>query len=284
VPALSSPYSALHHHAKLASEEPWLFRSEGLDWRWHTLGDLARRAAAWAAHLAGRPPGSRVAFPYRPGPESIALDLGIMGAGLVSVPVSGDFAVSEVPLPRPSSPRPSSPAPSQPPSPGEEGEQPELPSTGGAVVLIEGSAVELSAAELIVIAERVQTEIAPARRAGEREIVVLGGPLEAPEERAMWAWATVTGAAVALEPTPGLRIATAAWVRPTVFHGRAEEIAALRGWMGKKKKRGLPFGRLRTLLVAGGELGEEEAVFWREWGVRLGRVPPLAAERHKHGI
>jgi hypothetical protein len=142
------------------------------------------------------------------------------------------------------------------------------------VVLIEGSAVEWGAAELMAMAARVQAEIAPARRAGEREIVVLGGALETPEERAMLSWATVTGAAVALEPAPELRIATAAWVRPTVFHGTAEEIAALRRWAEVKKKRGLPFGRLRTLLVAGGEIGEQEAAgYWRDLGVRVGRMP-----------
>jgi len=89
-----------------------------------------------------------------------------------------------------------------------------------------------------------------------------------------------------LEPAPELRIATAAWVRPTVFHGTAEEIGTLQAWAEKaKKKRSLPFGRLRTILVAGSEeLGKTEAELWRNWGVTLGRVPPLAAERHKHGI
>ncbi|MFY9822746.1 MAG: hypothetical protein WAM82_15295 [Thermoanaerobaculia bacterium] len=334
MPALSSPYASLLHHAELTGEEPWLFRSEGLDWRWHTWGEIARQAAAWADELAGRPPGSRVEFPYTPSVESIAMDLGIMGAGLVAVPVSGESVPEpEVPLPGPSSPRPSSPAPSQPPSPGEEGAltppTPSLPASppptgregaqtapsshfrqtppsspggpggrlgeegrgdeglgreAGAVVIVDGSPTELSAADLTAMAERIQAEIAPPRRAGEREILVLGGALETPEERAMWAWATVTGAAVALEPSPGLRIATAAWVRPTVFHGTAEEIAALRGWAEKKKMRGLPFGRLRTVLVAGGEIGGEEEAFWREHGVKLGRVPRLAAERHEHGI
>jgi len=121
------------------------------------------------------------------------------------------------------------------------------------------------------MAERVQAEIAPARRAGEREIVVLGGPLEQPAERAMLTWATVTGAAVALEPTPGMRMATAAWVRPTAFHGTGEEIAALRAWV--KKKRGLPFGRLRTVLVVGEGLNEEETAFWQELGVRVAGLP-----------
>jgi hypothetical protein len=145
------------------------------------------------------------------------------------------------------------------------------------VVLIEGSAVEVSAVEMMAMAERVQAEIAPARRGGEREIVVLGGALETPEERAMLSWATVTGAAVALEPAPELRVATAAWVRPTVFHGTAEEIAVLRRWAEVKRKRGLPFGRLRTLLVARGELREEEAGYWRDLGVKVGRVAAQAS-------
>ena len=137
-------------------------------------------------------------------------------------------------------------------------------------MVIGGNPVEVGAVELMEMAERVQGKIAPARR--EREIVVLGGPLESIEERAMLSWATVTGAAVALEPEPGLRIATAAWVRPTVFHGTAEEISALRTWVEKGKRRGLPFGRLRTVLVAGEELEGEEAAFWSGRGVKLGRV------------
>ena len=67
----------------------------------------------------------------------------------------------------------------------------------------------------------------------------------------MLSWATLTGAAVVLEPDPALRAATAAWVRPTVFHGTPEEIADLRA-PGEEDARGLPFRRLRTVLVAGG--------------------------------
>jgi hypothetical protein len=129
------------------------------------------------------------------------------------------------------------------------------------------------------MAERVQAEIAPARRAGGREIVVLGGPLEKPAERAMLTWATVTGAAVALEPAPGMRVAAAAWVRPTVFHGTAEEIAGLRAWVEKAgRRRRLPFGRLRTVLVSGGErLGKEETAFWHGLGVRVAALPAQVA-------
>ncbi len=271
MPPASSPYSALLHHANLgeiAGEEPWLFRSVGWDWHWSSWGELARQAAAWAA---GLPPASRAAFLYAPRPESVALDLAIQGAGLVSVPVSGEamkgtytwvevegegggvrFEASPPPLSRE-----------------------ERGDSGGAVVVIGGAQVEVRAEELMGMAERVQAEIAPARRAGEREIVVLGGPLEQPAERAMLTWATVTGAAVALEPAPEMRIATAAWVRPTVFHGTAEEIAALRAWEEKGgRRRRLPFGRLRTVLVVDGELlGEKERAFWEGLGVRVADLP-----------
>lgn len=127
--------------------------------------------------------------------------------------------------------------------------------------------------DLIAMSERVQAEIGPSPR---REIVVLSGPLERPEERAMLSWATVAGAAVALEPEPAHRIATAAWVRPTVFHGTVEEIVVLRGWVEKEGKgwlrRKLPFGRLRRVLVVG-EMGTEEKRFWEERGVGVGGVP-----------
>jgi hypothetical protein len=90
------------------------------------------------------------------------------------------------------------------------------------------------------------------------------------------AWATLSGAAAVLEPDPALRAATAAWVRPTVFHGTPGEIADLRARAGRAGKGRLPFRRLRTVLVAG-EIPEEEAAWWRERGVRLEPSPlPLS--------
>ena len=116
--------------------------------------------------------------------------------------------------------------------------------------------------------ERLQREIGERK---EREIVVLGGPLEDPLERAMMAWATLSGAAVVLEPDPALRAATAAWVRPTVFHGTPGEIADLRARAGRARKGRLPFRRLRTVLVAGARAEGDEA-FWEERGVRMRRL------------
>lgn len=136
--------------------------------------------------------------------------------------------------------------------------------------------------DLAAMAEHVQERIGPPPRKGSREIVVLSGPLDRPEERAMLSWATVAGAAVVLEPNPASRVATAAWVRPTVFHGTAEEIAALRGWVEKERFRKLPFRRLRRILVVGEEMGAEERGFWEGRGV--GVESGIAAERRNRGI
>lgn len=210
--------------------------------------------SAWAERLAGLPAGSQVSFSYTALPEAVILDLAIQAAGLASVPVSGSVPKGwgerfEI----------------DPPSP---------------VPLFHRSPGEGAMPDLAAIAERVQAEIGPPRK-GSREIVVLSGPLSQPEERAMLSWATVAGAAVVLEPNPALRVATAAWVRPTVFHGTVEEIAALRGWVEKEgkgwfRRRRLPFRRLRRVLVVGtGALADE--AFWNERGVgiiTMARIPP----------
>jgi hypothetical protein len=96
--------------------------------------------------------------------------------------------------------------------------------------------------------------------AGRRDIVVLSGPWTDPVARSMLSWATVTGAAVVLEPLAERRVATAVWARPTVFHGSAAEVEALchaakraarrRAWRGRPRP---PLGRLRAVLLTGGE-------------------------------
>jgi hypothetical protein len=257
--------SALQRHAAFDPEEPWLFHAMGWDWAWRSWGELGRWMDAWVEPLSGLPPGSRASFLYKSLPESVILDLAIQAAGLVSAPAAvpgksdGEGAWIETeglevrifPPDSLSAPR---------------GER----DAGGAVVIPQGQPEEWTAAELAVAGERLGEEIGP----GEgREIVVLGGPLQDPAERTMLAWATLAGAAVVLEPDPALRAATAAWVRPTVFHGSAAEIAALRAWAEKERGKRLPFRRLRTVLVSrGGTLAEGDAAFWRERGVKVGRV------------
>jgi hypothetical protein len=131
--------------------------------------------------------------------------------------------------------------------------------------------------EVESMVERIRAEIPPS---GTRDIVVFCGPLDEPVERAMLSWATLAGTAVVLEPHRHHRVATAAWVRPTVFSGTREEIAVLGWWVEKERRRRwrrglrLPFGRLRSVLVAGpSALSAEDAEFWEQRGVRVGRVP-----------
>ena len=261
--------SALQRHAAFDPEEPWLFHAMGWDWAWRSWGELGRWMDAWAASLSGLPPGSRASFLYKSLPESVILDLAIQAAGLVSAPAAvpgksggeGLWIETEGLEVRISPPGSLS-------APREERE------AGGAVVIPQGQPEEWTAAELAAagerLGERVGEEIGPGE---EREIVVLGGPLDDPVERTMLAWATLAGAAVVLEPDPALRAATAAWVRPTMFHGSPEEIAALRARVEKERGKRLPFRRLRTVLVSGsGTLAEGDVAFWRGRGVKVGRV------------
>jgi hypothetical protein len=298
VPAPTNLPAALFGHAASSPEEPWLFRAEGWDWRWHSWGEIAQQVLARAESLSASAAGSRVTFPYAAQPEEIVLDLAIQAAGLVAAPTSdpppGPSPLASLPPP-PFPPHrergkkqeqsrtyfetsPSSPGEGGREGAGEEGRGGE--GGGGAVVIRSGQPVELSAADLIALAGRIQELIEPI---GKRDIVVLGGPLENPDERAMLSWATLSGAAVVLEPNPVLRVATAAWTRPTVFHGTAAELAVLRDW-AVREKRGwlrrsprLPFRRLRTVLVTGPEaLGQEEKEFWEGRGVRVAGLSAMS--------
>ncbi len=243
--------AALLRHAAADPEEPWLFRSEGWDWRWHPWGEAAHRMTAWRERLSTLPPGTRAAFHDRSHPDTVVLDLAIQAAGLVSVPVSGERGDAEAWIEIENGEIKISPPAS--PSPG---------SSGSALTRI---------AELVAAGERLRGEIG---EAGSREIVVLGGALADPVERTMMAWATLAGAAVVLEPDPALRPAVAAWARPTLFHGTPAEIADLRARAGKARKGRPPFRRLRTLLINGTErLEAADEAFWEERGVKVLKLP-----------
>jgi hypothetical protein len=247
--------AAFLQHAAADPEEPWLFRAEGWDWVWHPWRELAGWLAGWTETLSAVPPGTRAAFLYDARPESVILDLAIQAAGLAPAPNGGredgvwierrGLEIESFLLPNPPSPS------------------------------------DWTETELVAAGERLRGDIIDHK---SRQIVVLGGPLEDPLERMMMAWATLAGAAVVLEPDPALRIATAAWVRPTVFHGTPGEITELRARLGKVRKGRLPFRRLRTLLVVG-VLPEGEEAFWRERGVAVRTLPDaFAAERQHRGI
>lgn len=242
--------AAVLRHAEANPEQPWLFRPEGWDWRWWSWKEAAVRMSTWAEQMSGLPEGSLLSFSYTAFPDLVVLDLAIQAARMVPVPVSGPVLEGwgeRLDL----DPSPPSPLSHRPPSGRESGN---------------------------VADEFARGRAEPLRKTA-RDIVVLSGPLERPEERAMLSWATLAGAAIVLEPNPAVRVATAAWVRPTVFHGTAEEIAALRTWVEKEGKGGwlrrrarLPFGRLRRILVTGKGLSAEEARFWEDRGVETGGV------------
>ncbi|HEY0553391.1 MAG TPA: hypothetical protein VGG20_03940 [Thermoanaerobaculia bacterium] len=252
--------AALLRHAAADPEEPWLFRSEGWDWKWHPWGEAARRLTAWRERLSTLPPGTRAAFHDRSHPETVLLDLAIQAAGLISVPVSRERGTAEAWIEIENGEIRISPSVHSSPSP-------EV--AGGAVVRVGGAETVWTAAELVAAGERLRGEIGEVEG---RPIVVLGGPLADPVERTMMAWATLAGAAVVLEPDPALRPAVAAWVRPTLFHGTPGEIADLRARAGKVKMGRLPFRRLETLLIKGTEaLADADEAFWEERGVKVSK-------------
>ena len=131
--------------------------------------------------------------------------------------------------------------------------------------------VELSQADLISMAEGLQRELPPARP-GEREILVLAGDLSDPAERTLLAWATVTGAALLLEPDRESLVGTAVWARPTIFAGTIAEVARLRqavereGGRRWRRRSRLPFGRLRAVIRTD---PTDQATFWTDRGVKL---------------
>ena len=152
---------------------------------------------------------------------------------------------------------------------------------GGGVVVRE---TVLAQGDLAAAADRLGREI-PELPEGRRHILILSGFAGDPAERSLLAWATMAEAAVLLEPEPAHHVPTAVWARPTLFAGTAADLVRLReaaerdesGFKIFRRRRRLPFGRLRAVLVTEGELPEEERAFWEERGV-------FAAERQERGI
>lgn len=275
--------AALVHRAAATPHAPWLFEPQGWDWRWRPFAAAAAAVEQATRTLAGAfPPGTRVALADLPRPETIVLDLGIQGAGLVSVPLSPDhpsfdaralvtiageddhFATS--PLERiavpvtwegePGGREPRLPAPQRSPSTFQlqnagtrDSEAPAAEAlarraSGGTLVEASTSAAptSISAAALATAAAALADRLGSAPGRA-RDVVVSAGPFLAPAERRLLAWATSTGAAVLLVP-PTDRVATAAWARVTVFLGNGEEVAALAHAAGLGARR--RFAALRS--------------------------------------
>lgn len=122
------------------------------------------------------------------------------------------------------------------------------------------------------------------RRAGRREIAVASFDLRAADGRTFLAWSLVVGAALFLEPDPRILPGSVEWARPTLAAGEARALAELGRrlrsreearprFFRRRSRAGLPFGRLRLLLVLGtGRLAVDDVAFWAGRGVAVVRV------------
>ena len=248
----------------------------------------------------------RLAYAYEPRPAAVLLDLAIQAAGAMPVPVSPRSSETAPEWPEGIDARVEPPAVLDPERPAPrrtvwpEG-LPVEPPPGVAVRDPDGSLREISSEELSAAARELEDRIAAARSGApppdrdSREIVVSAYPLDGPEERRLLAWALRVGAAVVLEPRREAHVATARWVRPTVFAGDAAEVEALaraaeayrspplrrlgrwlRRRFGGEPREPLPFDRLGTVLLRSSEAGpalpETLVEDWERRGVRFLRI------------
>lgn len=311
---------ALRRQAAADPESPFLFWPDGWNWRWWSWRETAELAARWAAPLAGLPPACSVAFADAAYPEAIALDLAVQSAGLTPVPLLlGRVGGGALGRGRHGRHRQEVQGAEPAPAAAEQagclawldvvggevrvtrleapigGAAPAAVPTGDPGVLVTGEAGSwrrLSQSEVLTAAAEVERAIVS--RSGpavdsladsqEREILVAGWPLQEWAGRLLAAWAVAAGAALVLEADPALRLGAVLWARPTVFHGTAEELAALR--LRVKTARRLrrwrrrqvpPLGRLRTLFQSAPPAADD-AAFWRQRGVRLLRLPGLGGD------
>ncbi len=282
MPAPPSLPAALLRFAASDPETPWLFRPEGLDWRWHSFGEVAAWMALDAGFAAGLPSGE-VAIPFAATPAWVSLDLALQASGRTSALAGAPADLPDLP-PRPGSPGSAYRRWRQVPLP-------EAPLEPGAVRLVGSGGLPWiwSAADLVEEGEALGAEIERlgGPPPGGREIALWNGPPDQAAARAFLAWATLRGAALVLEPDPYARIATALWARPTVFLGEAADLAALRQSLEDERPRrwfrrapALPLKRLRAVVHSGtARLPEAEEAFWRGRGVAV-----IAAERRERGI
>jgi hypothetical protein len=196
----------------------------------------------------------------------VVLDLAVQAAGLVAVPQAEGWQGQPGQQVWVGEERVELPSWEEAERAGAAAPAPERLASGGVVV---GETV-LSQEDLAAAAERLGREI-PELPEGRRHIVVLGGFAGDQAERFLLSWATVTGAAILLEPEPASYVPTAVWARPTVFAGTAADRARLREAVERSRRRP-PFGRLQAVLGTEGEPPPEERAFWEARGVRTART------------
>lgn len=131
-----------------------------------------------------------------------------------------------------------------------------------------------SAAALAAAAARLAARLAPP--AARRDVLVSWRPLHLAGERLLVAWGLASGAALLLERDAQALAATVEWARPTLLHGDAGELGALRrellarcGDRPERLRRRLD--RVRAALVVGGAdaLSGSEIAAWAALGIPL---------------
>jgi hypothetical protein len=141
----------------------------------------------------------------------------------------------------------------------------------------------ISQSALLEAAARQEQALPPAP---QRHVLVSAAPLSDPVERTLLAWATISGAALVLEPDPQQLAATVGWVRPTIFAGSLAELEALRKVVATDDRRlarriserlsgegkRLPWGRLQAIVLrdaADAAAAAAATSFWRQRGVAV---------------
>jgi hypothetical protein len=240
----------LLQHAAERPDDPWLFRADGLDWRWCSFAEMAERVERLAAELA---PGEKEAGAQVATPEGVAAELARQAAGLPVVWRSGgeerSLAADEVVR---------------------EGEALAAAVASAAVSLLApGAGPPRKGRDIVVLCGPFDDPaegalLAWATLCGAAVVLEPMPALRVPT--AVWARPTVfLGSPEEI-----------AALRQTVARERKKRRFSPWG----RRRNVLPLRRLRALLVRGAVgLPEDDVAFWRGRGVAV-----LAAERHNRGI
>ncbi|HEX4953658.1 MAG TPA: hypothetical protein VF017_09735 [Thermoanaerobaculia bacterium] len=257
---MSTVLAAFLARVAVRPSEPWLFEPKGLDWQWWSFASVARWVELAAEGLVGQPAGSRLPRPTEPSVAAVVTQLAIRAAGHYGAAEGGE--AWQLPSP---------PAAN-------------LTEWRGSLGRARKEAGTLRAGKeadtWLEVGEEAAFDLAERLGAGaERDVTVVAGSLADPVAARLLDWATVTGAAVLLEPRAAAGLATARWARATVLAGTAAELAewhrATAFDLSPRRWRLSPAGRLRVWLLAGEEPPAADlAAFWTERGVAILPLEP----------
>ncbi len=264
-------------HAAATPERPFLFYPDGLDMRWRSYRTVAGQAAAGSTALEalGLAAGARVGFRWQVGPDQVAADLAIQGAGLTAVPLGelrengpgeagclawlalpgegapGGLVGARLPEAPPGGGRANRRRSSPAPWPGGEGAA-LVRNAGAGSGRLEATWRAESQEELLAAARTLGGRVAAcleavspgrSRGRGRREVALASFDLAEQDGRAILSWALEGGAALVLEPDPRSLGGVGAWARPTLVAGPLRGLEAL-----EQAARRLEGGRLALWL------------------------------------